>query len=97
MKNVLLGAAAVAAMLSLQACNKKGDAPNANPGTDNSAVNAVQDAAAVPVGMASASTAGAMTTDGFVTNAAMSDMYEIEAGKLAQQMGKSKAVKDFGA
>lgn len=34
---------------------------------------------------------------GFVTAAAASDMYEIEAGKLAQQMGSAQAVKDFGA
>jgi putative membrane protein len=32
----------------------------------------------------------------FADNAAASDMYEIEAGKLAQKMGKSQAVKDFG-
>ena len=34
---------------------------------------------------------------GFVTAAAASDMFEIEAGKLAQANGKSQAVKDFGA
>ena len=49
-----------------------------------------------PVGEASAATLG-RTTDGFVTNAAVGGMYEIEAGKLAQQMGKSDAVKTFGA
>lgn len=44
---------------------------------------------------------GAMAGDttsaqGFVNTAAASDMYEIQAGKLAQQKGKSQAVKDFG-
>ena len=34
---------------------------------------------------------------GFIDMAASSDMYEIEAGKLAQQMGTSAAVKEFGA
>lgn len=34
---------------------------------------------------------------GFVDMASASDMYEIEAGKLAQQMGKAQSVKDFGA
>ncbi|HEY6813935.1 MAG TPA: DUF4142 domain-containing protein [Croceibacterium sp.] len=37
------------------------------------------------------------TPQGFVTTAASSDMYEIEAGRLAQEMGSSQAVKDFGA
>jgi putative membrane protein len=37
-----------------------------------------------------------MSTDAFVTNAAISDMYEIEAGKIAQQKGKAQGVKDFG-
>lgn len=97
MKTALLGAAAVAALLTLSACNKQGDAPNADPGTSNAAVNAVQDAAAVPVGMASAATAGSVSDDAFVMNAAMSDMYEIEAGKIAQQRGSNAAVKAFGA
>lgn len=34
---------------------------------------------------------------GFVDQAAASDMYEVEAAKLAQQMGSAQAVKDFGA
>jgi len=34
---------------------------------------------------------------GFVDTLAASDKFEIEAGKLAQQMGKSQKVKDFGA
>ena len=37
------------------------------------------------------------TPQGFVAMAASCDMYEIEAGKLAQQMGTSEAVKEFGA
>lgn len=37
------------------------------------------------------------TPQGFVSLAASSDLYEIEAGRLAQDMGSSQAVKDFGA
>jgi putative membrane protein len=37
------------------------------------------------------------TPQGFVDTAAASDMYEIEAGRLAQDMGKSDEVKAFGA
>jgi putative membrane protein len=60
-------------------------------------VNDLQDAAAGPVGLASASTLGSHDTGAFVTNAAISDMYEIQAGKLAQQKSQSAAVKKFAA
>jgi putative membrane protein len=39
---------------------------------------------------------GAPSTSDFVQTAAMSDMYEIEAGKIAGQKGQSDAVKQFG-
>ena len=39
---------------------------------------------------------GAPGTSDFVQKAAMSDMYEVEAGKIASQKGKSDAVKTFG-
>ncbi|MBN9505853.1 MAG: DUF4142 domain-containing protein [Altererythrobacter sp.] len=37
------------------------------------------------------------TAQAFVDGAAASDAYEIEAGRLAQSMGTSQKVKDFGA
>jgi putative membrane protein len=37
------------------------------------------------------------TTKGFAQDAAISDMYEVEAGKIAQARGKSAAVREFGA
>ncbi|WP_188643730.1 DUF4142 domain-containing protein [Tsuneonella deserti] len=55
--------------------------------TDNATVNPA------PTGDAMMPT----NAQGFVDQASASDMYEIEAGKLAQQTGKSQAVKDFGA
>jgi len=39
---------------------------------------------------------GAPSTADFVTDAAMSNLYEIEAGKLASEKGQSEAVKAFG-
>jgi putative membrane protein len=39
---------------------------------------------------------GAPSTPEFVQRAAMSDMYEVEAGKIAGQKGESDAVKQFG-
>lgn len=41
-------------------------------------------------------TALAVTTDEFVNKAAISDMFEIESGKLAQDKAKDEDVKDFG-
>ena len=39
---------------------------------------------------------GAPSTTDFVQKAAMSDMYEVEAGKIASQKGQSAPVKGFG-
>jgi putative membrane protein len=39
---------------------------------------------------------GAPSTPHFVRKAAMSDMYEVEAGKIASEKGQSDAVKQFG-
>ena len=39
---------------------------------------------------------GAPSASDFVQTAAMSDMYEVEAGKIAGQKGQSDAVKQFG-
>lgn len=91
-----IGAALIGA-LALAGCHKTGSNANRdvqNPG-DSAPVNTVQDATAGPVGMASAATVGANTTEGFVTGAAMGDMYEIEAGKIAVQRAKTPEVKAF--
>lgn len=94
-RHTLLAAAALTA-LSLAACQKKDAAPApADPGVSNAAVNAAQDATGAAVGAAAAVT-GPMSTDAFVANAVISDMYEIQAGQIAQARGQSQAVKDFG-
>jgi putative membrane protein len=94
-KSLLIGAAALAAF-SLAACHKTGSnagADVAKPG-DSAAANTVQDVAAGPVGLASAATAN--TAEEFVKAAAMADMYEIEAGKIAVARAKRSDVKMFG-
>jgi putative membrane protein len=98
MSRTLFAGVAAIAILALGACHKTGSNAGkdvSQPG-DSAAVNTVQDVAAGPVGMASAATVGANTTEGFVTGAAMGDMYEIEAGKIAAQRAKSADVKAFG-
>lgn len=97
MKRAIMFAAAAATALSLAACQKKDEAANpAAPGTSNEAVNAAQDATSAAVGATSAATVGQVSTDAFVTNAAISDMYEIQAGQIAQKKGQTAGVKDFG-
>ena len=63
------------------------------PGTNTEAVSKVEDATAGVVGKISAEMT--TTTQGFVTAAAISDMYEVSAGKLALQRSASPAVKEF--
>lgn len=92
MTRAFLICAAAASALAVAACNRQ---EPANPG-QSEPVNAAQDAVGAAVGQVSASTLGANTTEGFVSNAAMSDMYEIQAGQMAQQKGQSADVKAFG-
>lgn len=93
MKRTLILCAAAASVLSLAACNKQ---DTSNPG-QSEPVNKVQDATAAAVGATSAATLGANTLGGYVSNAAMGDMYEIEAGKIAQEKAQNADVKAFGA
>lgn len=83
MKTRLTIASALA--LALAACGSQDEATNAP----------AEDTAALPAPAADAPDPA--TPQGFVDMAASSDMYEIEAGKLAQDKGTSDAVKDFGA
>ena len=94
MNRALYLAAAAAAALSLAACNQqqKDAAADANPG-QSQPVNAAQDAVGAMVGQTSAATLGANTLGGYVTNAAVGDMYEIQAGKLAATKAQSPEVK----
>lgn len=79
--------AALAAALAVAGCQK--------PATDNAASNAEANAAA-PAATPAATPAVANTTaQGFVTTAAISDMYEIAAGKIAQKKATAANVKAF--
>lgn len=87
-----LSTVAAIAAFSVAACNKPAaEAPAVEP------VNAAQDAVGAAVGQTSAATLGANDTDAFVSNASQSDMYEVEAGKVAQSRSKNDAVKSFAA
>jgi putative membrane protein len=83
MKTRLTIASALA--LALAACGSQEDATT-EPAEDTAAVSEATAEAPDPA-----------APQGFVDMAASSDMYEIEAGKLAQEKGTSDAVKEFGA
>lgn len=60
------------------------------------ALDKAQDLVGGMVGMASAATAGSHSTAAFVTNAAMGDLYEIEAGRIAARRATSETVREMG-
>jgi putative membrane protein len=61
---------------------------------------AVQNAAAGPLHVTKVATApnanGTESTESFITDVTLSDMYQIQAGRIAANKGQSQAVKDFG-
>lgn len=103
MKRALMLTVAAAAALSLAACQKQANNSTASEGSqtgnpgETQPVNEAQDKTGAAVGQLSANTAGSMSTPEFVSNASQSDMYEIEAGKMAQQRSKNPDVKAFAA
>ena len=110
MNLMLTTTSVVAAVLVLTGCNKA-QAPaapasdSANSTADmttnavsssNPAVAGAEDATAASVG-AAAAPAAAATAGGFVNAAAISDMYEIAAARIARQKSTDPAVKAFAA
>jgi putative membrane protein len=95
MKQMIFGAAS-ALFLAGAAFAAPADKPghdSPKPGTNNETMSAVQDATGAVVGTVSAEMTS--TTKGFVTAAAISDMYEVTAGKVALQRASSPKVKEF--
>jgi putative membrane protein len=87
---LLLGTASLAL---LGACSQSDDA-----GKDAAAtVNAAQDAVSGPVGQTSAAVIGANTVGGFVTSLATSDLYELEAARIANTRSQNAGVRELAA
>jgi putative membrane protein len=96
MRNILLGAASALVLMTGGAFAASADQPghqSPKPGTNSESLSAVKDTAAGMVGQVSAEMTS--TTQGFVTAAATSDMYEVTAGKIAIQRAQSPEVKAF--
>jgi putative membrane protein len=102
MKRALLLAAAATAALSLASCQKKATAPEAPAATAPEVAAPVAatapepaPAAAGPIDITSSVTAP-NSTEGLITGVTLTDMYQIQAGKIAEAKGQSPGVKDFG-
>ena len=105
---IMLGTVATAGLMLLAACNQEtaSTAPAANtppaqtaqnepaPGSKNETVSAVKDAVAGAVGTIAAELT--TSTKGFVDEAALTDMYEVQAGQLATTRAHAADVKNFG-
>lgn len=85
-KHTVAVVAVSAAALTLAACNQQ-------QGSD--AVDKVQDAVSEPVGQTSAATMGANMVSAYVPNAAMGDMYEIQAADFALERSQNAQVKEL--
>ena len=95
MRTIFLGASALT-LLAGAAMAAPPDQPghmSPAPGTRSETASSVKDSASSMVGKVSAEMTS--TTKGFVTAAATSDMYEVEAGKIAAERSTNSAVKDF--
>lgn len=96
MRNRVLCATAAMLLASGASFAQSADQPghkSPRPGANTEAVSKVEDATAGMVGTISAHMT--TTTQGFVTAAATSDMYEVAASKIALQRSSSPAVKAF--
>ena len=97
MNRILLGAVSALSLIAAGAVfAAPADQPGHQspaPGTNSETMSAVEDSTAGLVGKVSAEMT--TTTKGFVDAAAVSDMYEVEAGRIAERRGQSDAVKDF--
>jgi putative membrane protein len=97
MKKILLLSAA-ALFVSAPAMAAPPDQPGHQspaPGTNNDTMSTVKDTTSHAVGTMSAETTSSL--QGFVTGAAISDMYEVEAGKIAEARATNPDVKAFAA
>lgn len=92
-KILLLSTAALFASTAAFAAPDQPGHKSPAPGTNNETMSTVQDTTSHVVGTVSAETTSSL--QGFVTGAAISDMYEVEAGKIAAKRSTNPDVKAF--
>lgn len=86
MNRYTIAMSAAAGALLLTACNQQ---------EAGQAVDKAQDAVSVPVGQTSAATMGANMVSAYVPNAAMGDMYEIQAADIALERTQNAQVREL--
>ena len=91
MQRTLLFAAAALAATTLAACG--GNDQGGVASQDNDAVNVAQDVAGAATGIGTAAV-GAVSTDAYIRDAAMGDMYEIQAAQIALERSKNPEVRN---
>jgi putative membrane protein len=91
MRKAIFLSTGVAALLALTACGQK-PGEQRPESQDQEPINTAQDVAGAATGVATGA-AAALSTDAFVTDAAIAGMFEIEAAKLALQRSKNPDVK----
>lgn len=97
MKHTLFACAASCVLIAGASFAAPADRPgheSPKQGSNSETMSAMEDSTAGLVGTVSAEMTG--TTKGFVTAAAISDMYEVTAGRIAAERAQSSAVKEFG-
>jgi putative membrane protein len=104
-RKIILGTTALAGIMLLAACNQETASNNQPtdqnqtaqngpaPGSKNEAISAAKDAVAGAVGTIAAELT--TSTKGFIDDAAISDMYEVQAGQLAAMRAQSPELKQF--
>jgi putative membrane protein len=88
MRSAILATTALT-LIALAACGEK---PGGAADQQDKPVNVAQDAAGAATGLATAAV-GAVSSEAFVRDAGMGDMYEIESAKMALERSKSAEVK----
>jgi len=90
-RKLFVAIAAVASLTLLAACGQEAE----TGGIGEPLISDTQDAVGMVVGATSAATLGSTTVDGFVTNFAIGDMYEIQSSRIALERAQNPAVRDL--
>jgi len=90
-RKLFVATAALAGLTLLAACGQDAE----TGGIGESLISDTQDAVGAVVGATSAVTLGSTTVDGFVTNFAIGDMYEIQSSRIALERAQNPAVRDL--
>ncbi|THD77180.1 MAG: DUF4142 domain-containing protein [Phenylobacterium sp.] len=93
--NTASNAADATGNVASSAADSAANATSGAASATGAAVSKAEDTTGAAVGATSAATLGSHDTAAFVSNAAQSDMYEIQAAKIAEERSKNPEIKAF--